>query len=184
MGLRSKTLLAGSAALGLAITSQAPEFAQQYRQRLGGALDELRVIIADFDRDAGNSGMDRAGALAEMQAAPGRFIRDRGASMAAAVSRLEALEAQQKRLDQASALEAPLIVMSDPDPRILAGAWSIFVPALPLSAAGAAWGGAGAAVAWLLARLGIGASRANAKRREKRHWLRIARDARNGPQNL
>src|SRR5208337_2052173 len=28
------------------------EFAQQYRQRIGGALDELRRIVAEFDAEA------------------------------------------------------------------------------------------------------------------------------------
>jgi hypothetical protein len=28
--------------------SQGPEFAQQYRQRIGGALDELKRIVADL----------------------------------------------------------------------------------------------------------------------------------------
>ncbi|MBB3444674.1 hypothetical protein FHT93_004547 [Rhizobium sp. BK379] len=37
-------------AVGLAggtLFSQAPEFAQQYRQRIGGAVDELRIIVDD-----------------------------------------------------------------------------------------------------------------------------------------
>src|SRR5258708_3513030 len=32
--------------------SQVPEFAQQYRQRLGGAIDELALIITHFDEGA------------------------------------------------------------------------------------------------------------------------------------
>ena len=37
------------------IGSQAPEFAQQYRQRLGGALDELKHALAEFESvDAGS----------------------------------------------------------------------------------------------------------------------------------
>ena len=39
--------------------SQAPEFAQQYRQRLGGALDELTAIVQRFDQDAARAGLDR-----------------------------------------------------------------------------------------------------------------------------
>ena len=34
------------------IGAQGPEFSQQYRQRLGGALDELSRIVAEFDADA------------------------------------------------------------------------------------------------------------------------------------
>ena len=52
--------------LGFAL-SQAPEIAQQYRQRLGGAVDELRRIVLRFDEDSARSGFDRAGALAVME---------------------------------------------------------------------------------------------------------------------
>ena len=38
---------------GLAAT-QAPEFAQQYRQRLAGAVDELSRIVNQFDAEAAN----------------------------------------------------------------------------------------------------------------------------------
>jgi hypothetical protein len=37
--------------IGIA-ASQVPEFAQQYRQRLGGAIDELARVIGEFDSDA------------------------------------------------------------------------------------------------------------------------------------
>ena len=33
------------------VLSQTPEFAQQYRQRLGGAVDELQRIVLQFDDD-------------------------------------------------------------------------------------------------------------------------------------
>ena len=41
----------GGLALGV-VLSQFPEYAQQYTQRLGGAVDELRIITEDFDRAA------------------------------------------------------------------------------------------------------------------------------------
>ncbi len=37
--------------------SQIPEYAQQYRQRLGGAIDELRTIVARFDEDSAREGL-------------------------------------------------------------------------------------------------------------------------------
>ena len=39
--------------------SQLPEFAQQYRQRLGGALDELNRMIAQFDAEASGQSLTR-----------------------------------------------------------------------------------------------------------------------------
>ena len=54
-------MLARPIALAVALVlgfllSQAPEFAQQYRQRLGGAVDELARIITQFDEDSARSG--------------------------------------------------------------------------------------------------------------------------------
>ena len=42
---------------GGVLTSQSPEFAQQYRQRLGGAVDELARVVSNFERDAARSNM-------------------------------------------------------------------------------------------------------------------------------
>ena len=55
------------------ILSQVPEFAQQYRQRLGGAVDELARVISHFDEDARAFGLysrRRAGADGAEQRAP------------------------------------------------------------------------------------------------------------------
>jgi len=45
------------------IGSQGPEFGQQYRQRLGGALDELNRIVSEFDEEARGQDLTRAEAL-------------------------------------------------------------------------------------------------------------------------
>ena len=53
-------------ALGLVfggVFSQAPEYAQQYRQRLGGAIDELKQVVADFNADAEREGLQTDDAL-------------------------------------------------------------------------------------------------------------------------
>ena len=42
----------GCGLLGGLVASQGPEFSQQYRQRLGGGIDELRQVVARFDADA------------------------------------------------------------------------------------------------------------------------------------
>ena len=46
----------GCGLCGGIIASQGPEYAQQYRQRLGGAIDELRQVITRFEADAQASG--------------------------------------------------------------------------------------------------------------------------------
>ena len=47
--------------LGGVVAAQAPEFAQQYAQRLGGAADELRRQVAVLESDAQASGTTRDG---------------------------------------------------------------------------------------------------------------------------
>ena len=128
---------------GLATFSQAPEFAQQYRQRLGGAVEELRRVVADFDADAGRSSMSREQALSEMKAAETPFVRDRGASMSSTITRYETLENQLGEIDAASQLVRPLLVLKSLDRQIVEDAWRVFEPAVPLTIAGGIWGGAG-----------------------------------------
>ena len=53
--------------MGAVTASQGPEFAQQYRQRLGGAIDELRRAIARFDADAQAHGETRERAIARLR---------------------------------------------------------------------------------------------------------------------
>lgn len=49
MLMLGRMLTMAMALLGGVFFSQAPEFAQQYRQRIGGALDELKIMISEFD---------------------------------------------------------------------------------------------------------------------------------------
>lgn len=165
MGIVSRTVIAASALAGLAIASQAPEFAQQYRQRLGGAVDELRAVVADFDRDADRSGLTRDEALAQMLGAPDGFIHDRGASMSRTMMRFETLRAQLASLERANPIGRPLIVARNPDEPVARAAWTVFEPALPLTAAGLVYGAAGAAVLGFLASLLAGAQRRYRRRR-------------------
>lgn len=45
--------------------SQFPEFSQQYKQRLSGAVDELAWVVERFDADAAALGMSRDAALTD-----------------------------------------------------------------------------------------------------------------------
>ena len=59
----ARRLALAIAVLAGLIGSQGPEFAQQYRQRLGGALEELNRIVAEFDREVQRQNLTRADAL-------------------------------------------------------------------------------------------------------------------------
>ncbi len=54
-----RTLAFGAGLAGAVAASQLPEYAQQYRQRLGGAIDEISRIMAEFDADAARIGLSR-----------------------------------------------------------------------------------------------------------------------------
>lgn len=73
-------------------TSQLPEFAQQYRQRLGGAIDALEEVLADFRRDASQYGLSISEAISRQKSSEDPFIRARGDSMANADQRLANLK--------------------------------------------------------------------------------------------
>ena len=165
MGLSSKAVKLASALVGCAIFSQAPEFAQQYRQRIGGAVDELKTVVADFDKDAAGSAMSRGEALSALTGAPEKFANQRGLSMERTVERFSRLEKQQKSIENANPLLRPFVVMRNPDNQIIRSAWEIFQPAIPLNSAGAFYGGSEAFIAWFLARTGIAGVRKRRRRR-------------------
>jgi hypothetical protein len=145
------------AILGGISASQFPEFSQQYRQRLGGGLDELRQVIADFDADAARNGLTRQEAMRSYGESAERFFRDRGMSMQTVMSRLQRLETQREGLETAPPVAKPLVVLRSPDRRIVSRAWSDFEPAVPVTFSGLAWGAlgliAGGGLAFMLGRL-------------------------------
>ena len=159
MGLTSKTITIASAVMGLAVFSQAPEFAQQYHQRIGGAVDELKTVVLDFDADAANSQLSRDEALNKLNVSKEQFAQDRGVSMTQAIGRFDRLNRQKGWLENSHPLTRPLLVLKNPDSQLLNNAWEIFKPAVPLTSSGALYGAFGAFLAMLLARFGIGGAR-------------------------
>jgi hypothetical protein len=147
--VRQAMIFAAALASGVSM-SQAPEFAQQYRQRIGGAIEALQHVVADFDSDASRNGLTRSEALAaHARAAP--LFRDRGRSMEATIARLELLSRQQREFETASTLAQPFLLMEG-DRALVGGVWRDFRAAVPVTPAGLAWGAAGffvgAALAW------------------------------------
>ena len=158
----------GCAVLGLASASQLPEFSQQYRQRLNGALEELRVVVTDFDSDAKNSGMSRDDALNQLLSSNGPFPKDRGKSMTQTIERFDSLEQQKISMDKVEPVSRPLFMLQSPDEKIMRGTWEIFEPAVPLNLPGLLWGGFGALILALIARIPISLTRGIRRRRSER----------------
>ena len=128
-----------SLAFGLLIgagASQLPEYAQQYRQRLGGAVDELKVIVANFDADSRKAAMTREAALAHLRDSPDNLVRDRGFQMQETMARADRLLKQQADLAHAGPFARIGIMLRDFDPAVARGALAGFEPGLPITSEG------------------------------------------------
>lgn len=141
-------------ALGLfvaAITSQLPEYAQQYRQRLGGAIDEINRMLADFDADASRENMTRRQGIETLRRNPDRFISQRGLRLEESEARVARLDDQLKDFQQAGSFGRLAVMAREYDAGIAARAWESFEPAMPLTIEGfvaAAAGFFGALALW------------------------------------
>ncbi len=165
----ARLLALGLATFGGIVTSQAPELTQQYRQRIGGALDELRVLVETFDRQASENALDREKALGIYAASTEPFLRQQGAMMRGTIDRFQALKAQDEALADATPVFKPFVLLRDADSTVLTNTWRDFIPAVPVSVPGLIWAGIGFAAGWfmtsLAAFLSRGAYRLGAGRR-------------------
>lgn len=150
--------------LGGAIAAQTPEFAQQYAQRLGGAVDELRRQIASLESDARASGTTRDDAVERLRASPDGLVARRGEAAQTDIARLARLSAQQQALtDATSPLGRTVAVIRDPDLPIARATMHDYQPAVPTTADGLTAGLVGFLAAWggwrVLTDLGLRAAR-------------------------
>jgi len=85
------------------IGSQGPEFAQQYRQRLGGAVDELNRIVAKFDAEVQRENLTPAEGLSRLDQNADPLARQRGEAMAETIDRARRVIQEKKAPEPASA---------------------------------------------------------------------------------
>jgi hypothetical protein len=126
-------LLIGISVVFAVLFGQAPEFAQQYAQRLGGAIDELDRIVRHFDEDSRRSGYDRPGALALMGRNQEQLIRDQASRMSDTIDRLAKLRAQQSAMNQPGSFSRVAAFANGYDQDIASRTWRDFQFALPIS---------------------------------------------------
>lgn len=146
-----RRIIAGIGGLGLAATlSQFPEYAQQYVQRLGGAVDELRVITEDFDRAAEAGGMNRESALDRYEVSEDSFLSDRGQSMVRTFNRYEGLSQTLERIESAGPVERLQSLPDYLDTDIGRRTLETYKPAVPMTAEGFLYAGAGFVLGYLV----------------------------------
>lgn len=143
--------LASVVGLGLAVAlSQFPEYAQQYTQRLGGAVDELRVITTDFDRAAELGGLSRIEAIDRYNASNDEFLAGRGTSMTATFQRYDKLSTTLTQIQNAGPMERlqslPAYLDTDIGRRTLEN----YKPAMPVTVEGVLYAGTGLILGYLV----------------------------------
>ena len=139
--------------LGGVAASQGPEFAQQYRQRLGGAVDELRRVVARFDADAQATGQSREAAIDRLRGNPDRLTSLQGDAMRANAERLGRLEGQRQAFADAGPFARLTLLVREGDADLARAAWRDFEPAVPTTTEGFVTAAVGFALAYLLSRL-------------------------------
>ncbi len=128
--------------------AQMPEFAQQYRQRLGGAIDELRRVVTRFDESARASGLPRDGAISRLKADPDPLVRRQGEAGEENTARLGRLERQRVLYDGAGPFGRLLTFVREADHDLARATYLDYEPAWPATSEGVVAGGAGFLVGW------------------------------------
>jgi hypothetical protein len=121
---------------GAFVASQAPEFAQQYRQRLGGAVDELARVIDSFDNDATASGTDRLGGLALMAKNSEPLVRAQAVTMARTIIRYDRLVKQQAAFQDTTPFVRLTAFFQDFDRPLVESTLRNYEPAVPATSEG------------------------------------------------
>ncbi|SCZ02302.1 DUF2937 family protein [Microvirga guangxiensis] len=140
----------GLGLFGGIVASQGPEYSQQYRQRLGGAIDELQRVIARFDADAQANGETQGSAIARLRSNPDDLVSRQGVAMQGNVERLSHLQAHREAMLQSGPFSRIALMVRDGDRDVMEAAYRDFEPAVPVTEEGilstaigfiAVWGG-------------------------------------------
>lgn len=150
-------LLSGLGALaGGALSSQLPEFTQQYLQRLGGQLDQLRRLTENLRSDAAAEGLTLRGYVELFVNSDTSAHRRAGQRMLELVQDYEAIRSAHDALIAATPLLRPTVLLRHVDPELAQATFDAYNPALPLTTSGAIYALIGGLVLWLCVAAGGG----------------------------
>ena len=115
------------------ICAQVPEFSQQYRQRLGGALDELTRVVAAFGADAAKQSITPIEAIARLEGNPDPLAQARGVAIEGDIARRGKLQNALDAMRNAGPLQRIGAMAVDFDPAIGDDTLQNFEPAVPVT---------------------------------------------------
>lgn len=170
--MRRTLALAGGVLLAIAF-SQFPEYAQQYEQRLGGAVDELRIITEKFDSDATAAGLTREQAFARYAGTNDAFITVQGQNAEATFRRYARLSADLAEISTATPMDRLRLLPKFLDAEVGRRALDNFEPGIPVTLEGLGWAGAGLAIGYTILSALIGLLMLPFRRRPRPRMQRL-----------
>jgi hypothetical protein len=145
--------------------TQAPEFAQQYRQRLAGAVDELTRVVATFDAEAAAEKLSPEQAIDRLQANGDLLARERGRDMADDKARLGRLKEALAAFTDGAPVKRLVTFFATFDAGAARRAWSDFQPAVPTTVESLIVGAIAWALGWAATHIVVWPARRSAARR-------------------
>jgi hypothetical protein len=155
----------GCGLLGGLVASQGPEFSQQYRQRLGGGIDELKQVVGRFEADARAQGETPDSAVTRLRGNADELAGRQGAAMQGNIDRLGRLEAHRQQMLDAGSFGRVALMVRDGDVDIMNAAYRDFEPAVPVTQEGLVSTAIGFVAVWGLVLLLAGFVRSLFRRR-------------------
>ena len=140
-----------AAAIGLLfalIGTQGPEFSQQYRQRLGGALDEIKRVVAAFNADAAKQSITPVEAIARLEGNPDPLAQARGAAIEVDIARRNKLQNAFDEMRDAGPVQRIGAMAVDFDPAIGGETLQNFEPAVPVTSEALLVGALALVIGW------------------------------------
>ena len=131
------------AVAGAVLFSQAPEFFQQYLQRLGGHLDEARRTLAQFEHTANEAGITLEKFISQTATNYDAAVARLAQVMTDAVARVQHLETAFTTLRDASAWTRPFAFLRHLDASIARATWTDYKPAVPTTIEGLVYAATG-----------------------------------------
>jgi hypothetical protein len=122
---------------GAVLFSQAPEFMQQYLQRLGGHLAEARRQLAQFEQLARQAGKTLQELAAQYATNPDPSVAGLSRLIGETETRVGGLSASEAALRDASLWERPFVFLRQLDWEIARGTSGVYKPGMPTTLEGA-----------------------------------------------
>ncbi len=132
--------------VGAVVFSQAPEFMQQYLQRLGGHLAEARRQLAQFEAIARQAGRTVQELAVSYSANADASVASMGQLVGGTQVRVATLTVAETALREAAVWERPFVFLRHCDMEIARGTAEVFKPAVPATLEGMLYALAGVVV--------------------------------------